>query len=323
MVGRSGLRRVLVAAAVLACVPLPISTREADSLFKEGRYEEARQKYEEARAKAPGQPEIHFKLSDTYFELARKALDERKDEKAYSELLSKAQDEAIAGLELNPDNPSGHRRLGLIAAYRSDMDAARESFEVARQLDPVNPLPYIDLAEVSVYRGKLSQARRYIERGRRLGANPAFLEVDELLAAWRAGDFVEAQDLFDNLFRLNPAVVKTWNGAKDIETFEQFTAQCCQQLTCGPFMKSACEQANQRVAERKMLQETLAQEIALEQERRRRLSKVYKRLRELNIEVDEKENEAVLDDEKLPPKSGSGSRSQRPQPGQRRPPGPQ
>jgi tetratricopeptide (TPR) repeat protein len=269
---------------------------------REGKYDEARPKYEEARDLAPDRPEIRFKLSNTYFELARKSLDEKKDEKAYAELLARAQEETLAGLELAPDSPRGHTQLGVIAAYRSDMDAARESFEIARQLDPVNPLHYLNLAEVSVYRGKLSQARRYLERGRRLGASPAQTEITELLAAWRAGDFVEAEDLFDNLKLLNPVVVKNQFGKDDIESFEQFTAGCCEEIACGPFMKPACEAAHQRVVERQLLKETMAEQNAMEKERRERMSKVYERLRELQIDVDEKESEVVdLGPEPPPP----------------------
>jgi tetratricopeptide (TPR) repeat protein len=314
----------LLVLALFACMDrrAEISTGEGDALFREKKYDEALAKYEEARKVAPDRPEIRFKLSDVYFEMAKKALD-GKDEKAYAELLGKAQEAAIAGLEFDPDNASGHVRLGIIAAYRSDMDAARESFEIARQLDPVNPLHYVNLAEVSVYRGKLSQARRYIEKGRRLGANPAFLELDEMLAAWRAGDFIEAEDLFENLVKLNPDLIKNQYDAENIETFEQFTAECCSDIACGPFMKTACAAANQRVVERKLLQETLAQQIALEKERSQRMSKVYDRLRELNIEVEEKESDVNLDDVEEPPpgQNPNDPRNPRGPAGQQRPRG--
>jgi Flp pilus assembly protein TadD len=305
---------VLLALAALACTPrqAEIRTSEADRLVREQKYEEARVKYEEAVKLAPDREEIRFKLADTYFQLARKALDEKADEKTYAELLSKAQEEALVGLELSPDSARGHLMLGLVAAYRGDMDAARESFEIARQLEPVNPIHYLNLAEVSVYRGKLSQARRYLERGRRLGAPPAILEVTELLAAWRAGDFVEAEDLFENLKELNPAAVKNQFGEENIDSFEAFTKACCEEVACGPFMKSACAAADQRVTERKLLEETLRQQLALEQERRERVSKVYDRLRELNIDVEEQEAE-------VPDLGPEPAPVQPPAPGQQRP----
>jgi Flp pilus assembly protein TadD len=324
MIGRSGIALVLVVltTVLLGCAPRQqrISTRDADDLYRAGKLEEARTKYEEYVKQAPDQPEIHFKLSTTLFDLARKSLDEQKDEKAYAELLGKSQEEAIAGLELDPDNPSGHTLLGILAAYRSDMDAARESFEIARQLDPVNPTHYINLAEVSVYRGKLVQARRYMERARRLRGNPALIELDEVLAAWRAGDYIEAQDTFNNLMSLNPDVVKKQYGAENIETFEQFTAECCEDVSCGPFMKPACAQANQRVAERKLLQETLKQQIELEKERKERMAKVYDRLREIDIQVEESEDKVDLGDEppaqpEPEPRRGPGGQQQRRRPG--------
>ena len=91
--------------------------------------------------------------------------------------------------------------------------------------------------------------------------------------------------------QLNPEVAKKQFGADDIESFQDFTKACCEQIACGPFMKPACKAADQRVVERKLLEETLAKQISLEKERRERVARVYDRLRDLKIDVDEKESE--------------------------------
>ena len=137
--------------------------------------------------------------------------------------------------------------------------------------------------------GDLNRAQHSVERARRLGARGAFVDIVESLAAWRRGDLVEARDLFDQAYGLDPEEVNNWDEApvdKPIESFADFTAYCCGNHTCGPHMGKACQRMQLAVKKRELRDETLRQELVIEMERRRKLREIYERRRDLQIEVE-------------------------------------
>jgi tetratricopeptide (TPR) repeat protein len=182
--------------------------------------------------------------------------------------------------------------MGIIAAYQSDLDGVLVSMKNARRLDPQNPIAYTNLAETYIYLGKISNARRYLKKARKMRAPPVIVEMNEVLAAWRTGDYTEARDLFDSAYGLDPEVVKVWNEApvaEPIESFEDFTGFCCGHIACGPYMENACKKMNQDVRHRDVSAETARQELVLEMERRRALQEIYGDRRDLEIEVEKPE----------------------------------
>jgi tetratricopeptide (TPR) repeat protein len=289
MLGRFTQAMVAVLALVLvACAGSGprISTKEGQRLLQQGKHAEALAEFENLKKQAPENKEVRLGLGSAHFGLAEAAL-KAGDEATYIAELARSQDEALRAIELDPEYAAAHNLLGVISAYRSDLDAAQESFELARRLDPLNPLYYLNLAEVSVYRGKMVMARRYLAKARERGAPLPLIEMNMVLAAWREGDYVEARDIFDDVLELNPQVAKTWNGGTEITSFESMAQHCCEQVSCGPFMKSSCQEMKQTVAERTLKEETLRKEVQMELDREKRSAQARERLRDLQIEVDD------------------------------------
>jgi len=296
----------LLLAMVVACAGggPNLSTKEGERMLAKGMNKEAVAEFERLKALAPEKKEVRLGLGSAHFGLAEAAL-KAGDEETYISELATAQNETLRAIELNPEYAAAHNLLGVISASRSDLDAAQESFELARRLEPLNPTYYLNLAEVSVYRGRMTLARRYLVKARERGAPAPLIEINEVLAAWREGDYVEARDIFDDIVELNPQYANSLfdepngqskedaNGQSKegaparVKTFEDFAQNCCKQNSCGPFMKAPCQQMKQQVAERTLREETRKKELQMEAERQKRSGQVSDRLRELQIEVDD------------------------------------
>lgn len=278
----------VVFATLLACAGGSgpnVSVKEGYRLLSQDKPEEALAEFERLKKLAPENKEVRLGAGAAHFDLAKKALKE-KNEETYVAELSLSQDEALRAVELDPEFAAAHNLLGVIAAYRSDLNAAQQSFELARRLEPLSYTYYLNLAEVNVYRGKMVIARRYMDKARERGAPAAMIEYTQTLAAWREGDYVEARDIFDDIVELNPAYAKELTGGAEAPSFEQMTEQCCKDSSCGPFMKSSCTEMKQQVAERVLSEETRRKEIQMEVDRAKRAGAVNDRLRQLQIEVE-------------------------------------
>ncbi len=282
-------------ALLLACAGTGpnVSVKEGYRLLAQDKPEEALAEFERLKQLAPENKEVRLGAGRAHFALAEKALKE-KNEDVYVTELARAQDEALRAVELDPEFADAHNVLGVIAAFRSDLDGAQKSFELARRLEPLNPTYYLNLAEVNVYRGKMVVARRYLAKARERGAPAALIEYNETLAAWREGDYVEARDIFDDIVELNPQAAKQMVGALggngeggEPPTFDQLAEYCCKQSSCGPFMKAPCADMKQQVQERIQSEETRRKEIQMEAELAKRAAAVNDRLKQLQIEVED------------------------------------
>jgi tetratricopeptide (TPR) repeat protein len=280
---------LLTFALVVACAPAGPSYREAQRDLIENRPEDAAAKLEQLAQEHPNSSEIHLDLGEAYFKIARKALDEGNDV-VYLNYLAKAQGAVLRAAELDPSAPGPHTWMGIIAAYQSDLNRTLINLRNAQRLQPMSPVAYTNLAETYVYMGKISKARRNLKKARKLGSPPVYIEMIEVLAAWRTGDYTEARDLFDSALALNPEVVQVWNEAPvatPINSFEDFTRFCCSHLACGPYMENPCEDMNHEVKTRNVSAETIRQELVLEMERRRRLQGIYDSHRDLEITIED------------------------------------
>jgi len=286
------MRRLIIGGllALLACAaPGGVSQKDIDESLAAGQAEQVVGTLEAARDEDPDSAEKRVELAYAYYLLAREALEDGR-ESEYAEYLEKAQNELLVAAELDPELAEVHLWMGIMLAYQGDIRAAIESFENARRLAPRVWVHTTNLAETWIYAGNVARARTLLDRARKQGAPPAVIEMNEVLAAWKSGDYVEARDLFEGVYALDPRVVRRWNEAPvddPIESFEEFTAFCCNHLACGPYMADACRQMDLRVAEREVQQETLQREMELAIERRRRLKEIYDERRDLEIKIDE------------------------------------
>jgi len=185
--------------------------------------------------------DTHIELGLGFFAAAQRAL-ETGDESTYTDQLSAAQEEILVALELDPGADVALNLLAILAAYRADIDGARQSFERAHQLAPTDPHYPLNLAEIAIYQGRLPAAHALLDLARKLGARASAVELNEVLVAWRQGDLYTARDIFNAVTMLDPEESRTWNGASSIESFEDFTAHCCRLPFCGQHMAQACEQ---------------------------------------------------------------------------------
>ncbi len=275
---------------LLACAgPGGLSQREIDEGLAAGRGEQVVEKLEQARDADPDSVAKRLELTYAYYLLAREALEDGR-EREYTDYMEKAQDELLMAAELDPELPDVHLWMGIMLAYQGDIRAAIESFENARRLAPGIWVHTTNLAETWIYAGNVARARTLLDRARKQGAPPAVIEINEVLAAWKQGDYVEARDIFEGVYALDPRVVRRWNEAPvedPIESFEEFTEFCCDHIACGPYMADACREMDLRVAEREVQEETLQREMELAAERRRRLREIYDERRDLEIKIEE------------------------------------
>ena len=276
--------------ALVACAAAMVDpgVRQARQDAEQGRPEAAAIQLEALRKRYPNDFDVHLELGVVYYKLARKALDEDRQEE-YARYMGKALDEVVEAARLDPESPSPHTWMGIIAAYQDNLEGALRDFKNARRLSPRNPVNYLNLAQIYVYMGELSRARRYLSKAHRMGARGAFVDVVEALAAWRQGDLVEARDLFDQAYALDPEEVNRWDEApvdEPIQSFEDFTGYCCSNHTCGPHMGNGCERVRLAVKKRELRDETLRRELVMEMERRQKLKKIYEGRKDLEIEIE-------------------------------------
>lgn len=242
----------------------------------------------------PRNGEARDELGRAYYRRARVRLDEKQFE-PYEKDLARAMDQWIAALRIAPENPSPHTWMGIAAVYRGDLDGALESFANARRLEPRSWVAHTNIAQTMIYRGNEDGARRFLDRSRRMRADPAVLLLNECLLAWREGDLADAEWLFDEAYRLDPESVSTWDEApvsSPIRGFDDFTAYCCGNPACGPYMEGACRSAEQDVAKRELPEETARRELQIEMERRRELRRIYEGRQDLRVEIEAEEGGA-------------------------------
>ncbi len=272
--------------------PAQQGVNEAQQDIRQGRVADAKADLEILREDYPDDLEVRIELAEVYYQEARLAL-EANDQAEYLRLLGAAQEELIAAVAIDPAAAAPHTWMGIVAAYRGDLDTALQSFQNASHLAPVSGVSYTNIAHVWVYMGKLSSARTMLDKGRKLRAPQDEIDRIEILAAWRGKDFIEAKDVFDMALD-NPGFADSWDGAplpSRMNTFDDFARVCCANPSCGPNMGNACRNAQLDVAKRELAEETIRQELQLEMERRRKLREIYERRRDLEITIEAPEGD--------------------------------
>jgi Flp pilus assembly protein TadD len=286
------MRRAITAgfvALLLACAGYT-QRQDASEALESGRPEEAVPLLERVRQSNPNSPEVRDELGEAYYRRARKALDERRLDD-YERDLELALNEWIESVRLDPTSPNPHNWMGIVAAYQGDLPSALTNFRNARRLGPLSPVYSLNIAQTYIYMGELSKSRHYLRKARSLRAPRTDIEMLSMLAAWRADDMVEALDLFEGAYALDPEGVNRFAGdaaevPEPLTTFDEYAAYCCGNPGCGPYMEQACHRQKLAVKQREIDEETVRRELVLEMERRRKLEEIYRKRRDLEIEVD-------------------------------------
>ena len=299
-----------IALAALACAPAAErGAREANQMIEDGKIDEANALLETLVRENPNDPRIHVTLCSAGLAAAQKAFDAC-DEPTYIAQIAQAQKSCLRAIELDRNLDEAHNLMGILAAYQSDLESSRVSFERARKLSPRNPVYATNLAELYVYLGREALARQRLDLARKLRAPPAPVELVEVLDAWKRGDYVTARDTFADVAILDPETVRTWNGASSIRTFEDFTAHCCRLPLCGPYMRGACTDMKQKVVEREVSAETARAELVMQMERARQLrrerdSKTGVTIAADPVPEDEKASDEKTGEDDAPPAGGA------------------
>jgi tetratricopeptide (TPR) repeat protein len=287
---------------------------------KSGDFGGAAQQLEQNRNRSPNDLSTRIALTEVDYQLARKAIDEGRQNE-YVEYLRKAQAELLQATRIDPTSPDPHTWMGIITAYQGDLEASANSFRNALHLASrgagrygISGTFYSNLAHIAVYQGKLSDARRYLERAERAGAPEDEIERISVLTAWKANEMTEARDTFNNAVLTSRPFAETWDQAKlpkPMQTFTDFARVCCTNPTCGPHMENACERERQAVARRQVDIQIQQQEMQLERERRQKLREIYDKRRDVEITVEDPNTPA-------PPPDAPGSAAPIPVPAQKR-----
>jgi tetratricopeptide (TPR) repeat protein len=249
-------------------------------------------KLERAREKHPNRADARDQLGLAYYRYARAALD-RGEFAQYEDYLSRAMEEWLASLRLDPENAGPHIYMGMVSAYQGRIEETLDSMYNARALAPGVGIAYTNIAETLIYAGRPArEVETWLSRGERMGASPAVVELNYCLLRWREGEIEAAARKFSRALKFDPSVVRVWNEAPvstPIDSFEQLTQYCCGSPACGPYLASACKTAEHDVARRALPAETARRELVIEMERRRALERIYRERKDLDIRVQEPE----------------------------------
>ncbi len=285
-------RRVLpVLAAMLlftatGCAPRAISRAEARS--QAGDLEGARRELERERDLRPDSADLRVALGETYYQIARDALDREHDEARYLAFLEKSVSEFVTALEIDPRDERPHFYLAVMDTYRGQLREAMRGMNNARRLEP-SGVAYTNIGELYVYLGELSKAQSWTDLGVKKGAPYGLGLFNDMLIAWKRGDLAEARQCFAELQATDPELLRTINVARlpvAPRRFEDFAGYCCSSPACGPYMQDACKKLALEVHERELSKEAALKELRIEMEKRRRLQKVYEQRKELEIEIE-------------------------------------
>jgi tetratricopeptide (TPR) repeat protein len=266
--------------------------------------------------------ETHMSLGWNYYLRARAAFDQG-DKFGYLKFLTQGQKEALEAARIEPDSARPHSLLGVVSLYEGKIDVAQSSLHNAiilnrrERYERRNAGYLLDLAQVEIFRGEVGAARRLISKARKMNVRADSVDFVDILCAWQEGDLVEARDIFASASLLwekklygkdEPSFAEGWDGAplpKKMETFDDFTAACCHNPACGPYMPVACKRAKQTVAElpKPTTPEGIEGQLALERERQRQLKEIYDQKKNVKIQVEPKPGPSNADEEEEP--SGS------------------
>ncbi|MDJ0849877.1 MAG: tetratricopeptide repeat protein [Myxococcota bacterium] len=280
---------LLVAMALVSgCVPGG-ATGRAQRQAAAGDLAGAQAALEQQRDRQPRSVDVRVALGETYYRIARDALDRGHDEARYLAFLERSVDEFVTAAELDPRDERPHFYLAMMDVYRGDLRRAMRGFDNARRLAPTG-ISYTNIAEIYVYLGRPDKARRWNELGLRRGAPYGAVLFNDMLIAWREGDVDKARALFTQLRRQDPEMIRNINVARlptEPRVFEDFAGYCCRSPACGPYMKDACTALSLEVGEREISEEAVLRELRIEMERARRLREVYEQRKELEIKVED------------------------------------
>lgn len=284
---------MLVAAAGFACVMQPSGSspvgRERVPLETVEQMEARVASLEDARRRDPRSFRARMELGEAYYRLARKLLDDERNEARYVHYLGRANREFVAAAAIDPRNDGPLFWLAVADAYRGDLQAALRGFNNTRKLHPSSPTPVTNIAEIYVYIGDTEKAVRWNDRGASMGADPGSLKFNDMLIAWRQGNLRVARRDFGRLKSLYPEQIDTINVARLAQpprTFDEFAAYCCRSPACGPYMEDSCQLLDLQVGVRDLSDEMILKELQIEMETKRRLQEIYDQQKDLDIQVE-------------------------------------
>ena len=313
------MKRLALALALFAALSCSTTSEHAvQQDVKNGDLEAAQKKIAQRSADDPDDFRTRMQSGKDYYSLARKAFDDGK-QSDFMRYLRNAQTEFLAAAKIEPDDPSPHTWLGIVAAYQGELNAADLAMRNALRLATMDSYErrgagsfyYVNLAYIAVYRGDLLKARRYLAKAQKKGADPDETARVSVLISWKANDMVEARDIFSGEAMLSKEFTTTWDGeplAKKMENFDDFAAVCCKNPSCGPNMEHACARERQAVVRRDNDAETVQAQLEAERERRAKLKEIYDQRKELNIEIEK--------EPKPPASNGAQSAPAQPAPAQ-------
>ena len=243
---------------------------------------------ERERDANPNHVDTRVALGEVYYRIARDALDRDQDETRYLDYLALSVDEFVSASELDPSDQRPHFYLAVMDTYRGDIKQALRGFDNARRLQP-SGIAYTNIAEIFIYMGAIDKAYSWNDMGVRRGAPASAVLFNEMLLAWREDDLRRAQSIFSRLRQHYPEAIETINVArlpKAPRHFEEFAAYCCGSPACGPYMKDPCGALELAVKEESLSEDATLRQLQIEIEKTRRLKKVYRQHKELDVEIE-------------------------------------
>ncbi len=273
--------------AATACAQQRAISR-AEARGEAGDLEGAQAELERERGLRPDSADVRVALGESYYQIARAALDGERDEARYLTFLEKSVSEFVTALEIDPRDERPHFFLAVMDTYRGELGQAMRGFNNARRLQP-SGVAYTNIAEIYVYLGQLNKAQAWNDLGLKKGAPYGSGLFNDMLIAWKQGDLAEARQCFSELQATDPEMLRTINVARLPQAprrFEDFAGYCCSSPACGPYMKDPCHALALDVREREISKEAVLMELRIEMEKQRRLRKVYEQRKELEIQVE-------------------------------------
>jgi tetratricopeptide (TPR) repeat protein len=143
--------------------------KEANRLYKDGKFEEAAKRYESALAVDPSLAFAHHNLGITYFKMFR-AGDETPENKA---IATKATDHLAKYLETFPNDLQIRDMMTRIWIDSSDYPKALAYWKKEHEIDPKNPDVIEKIAGINFKAGDWEEAIRWYQKEADESADPA------------------------------------------------------------------------------------------------------------------------------------------------------
>ena len=111
-------------------------------------------------------------------------------------------------LALDPNSVEAHAVLGYLHLRQGDLDTAESRFRTGRRAEEEDPMLLLGLGNLYLGRGDADRALKFLARAAERKPDDAAIQLNVGRAFFELGNFAFAEQAFDNVLRLDPALTQ-------------------------------------------------------------------------------------------------------------------